>query len=93
METPKSRSSAETQGSNSMRISTTSTKRLSFQETVCGRIDDNIVLINICSHQIILIFIFMLIFFNILLRRTTHVGSNISDNTPYQRRGAMTLEK
>ncbi|CAF2722847.1 unnamed protein product [Rotaria sp. Silwood2] len=46
METSKRRSCAETQESNSIRTSITLTRRLSFQETVCKRIDDNIVSIQ-----------------------------------------------
>ncbi|CAF2952776.1 unnamed protein product [Rotaria sp. Silwood2] len=51
METSKSRSCAETQESNSIRTSITLTRRLSFQETVCKRIDDNIVFISAASRS------------------------------------------
>ncbi|CAF3402574.1 unnamed protein product [Rotaria sp. Silwood1] len=79
METPKSKSSAETQESNSMRTSTTSTRQLSFQGTVrrTQRLMRVLRTMNTLNES----------------RRTTHFGSIIGENTPYQRRGAMTLEK
>ncbi|CAF3809577.1 unnamed protein product, partial [Rotaria sp. Silwood1] len=79
METSKSKSSAETQESNSLRTSTTSTRQLSFQGTVrrTQRLMRVLRTMNALNES----------------RRITHFGSNIGEHIPYQRRGAMTLEK
>ncbi|CAF3677107.1 unnamed protein product [Rotaria sordida] len=79
MASSKSRSSDENQELNSMRTSTASARRLSFQETVrrTQRLMRVLRTMNTLSEH----------------RRPTYLGSNINESTSYQRRGAMTLEK
>ncbi|CAF1562137.1 unnamed protein product, partial [Rotaria sordida] len=74
MASSKSRSSDENQELNSMRTSTASARRLSFQETVrrTQRLMRVLRTMNTLNEH----------------RRPTYLGSNINESTSYQRRGA-----